>query len=51
MGTTQEFSHPDAPAFPALARGSQRDIVGGGPFDLEPGQGVPARDLLDLDRR
>ena len=38
MGTTQEFSRPDAPAFPALARGPQRDIVGGGPFDLEPGQ-------------
>lgn len=38
MGTTQEFSQPDAPAFPVLARGPQRDIVGGGPFELEPGQ-------------
>lgn len=38
MGTTQEFSRPDAPAFPALASGPQREIVGGGPFDLEPGQ-------------
>ncbi len=38
LGTTQEFSHPEAPAFPELARGPQRDIVGGGPFDLEPGQ-------------
>lgn len=38
LGTTQEFSTPDAPPFPALASGPQREIVGGGPFSLQPGQ-------------
>lgn len=38
MGTTLEFSCPTAPHFPELARGPQREVVGGGPFDLEPGQ-------------
>ena len=38
LGTTQEFSRPAMPAFPEMASGPQREIVGGGPFDLEPGQ-------------
>jgi ADP-ribosylglycohydrolase len=38
LGTTLEFSRPPAPAFPALAQGPHRDISGGGPFRLAPGE-------------
>lgn len=38
LGTTQEFSEPAATPFPTLAEGPQREIVGGGPFSLQPGQ-------------
>ena len=39
LGTTQEFERPSGrKAFPALNDGPQTDIVGGGPFRLEPGQ-------------
>lgn len=38
-GTSQEFSHPsDRKPFPELNLGPQTDIVGGGPFRLQPGQ-------------
>ncbi len=38
LGTTLEFSRPQAPKFPELATGPHRDIVGGGPFHVAPGQ-------------
>jgi ADP-ribosyl-[dinitrogen reductase] hydrolase len=39
LGTTLEFTHPTGvPDFPKLAEGPLTDIVGGGPFRLEPGQ-------------
>lgn len=38
FGTTNEFSTPEPTPFPALVSGPQRDIVGAGPFHLEPGQ-------------
>lgn len=38
LGATLEFSEPRAPPFPTLATGPHRDIVGGGPFRLVPGQ-------------
>lgn len=38
LGTTHEFQALDAPAFPARATGPLREVVGGGPFALEPGQ-------------
>jgi len=38
LGTTLEFQALEAPAFPALATGPHRVMVGGGPFNLEPGQ-------------
>ena len=38
FGTTNEFARLVAPPFPALAAGPQREIVGGGPFQVEPGQ-------------
>jgi ADP-ribosylglycohydrolase len=38
LGTTQEFSRPAAAPFPTLAEGPQRELVGGGPFGLAPGQ-------------
>lgn len=39
LGTTQEFTRPrHAPPFPALMAGPQVDLVGKGPFGLEPGQ-------------
>jgi ADP-ribosyl-[dinitrogen reductase] hydrolase len=38
LGTTLEFTTPEAPAFPALADGPHRDVVGGGPFAVRPGQ-------------
>lgn len=38
LGTTQEFATPAAPAFPTLAKGPQRELVGGGPFSLQRGQ-------------
>ncbi len=38
LGTTHEFQRLQAPAFPRLADGPLRDIVGGGPFSLRAGQ-------------
>lgn len=38
LGTTLEFSEPDAPPFPRLAEGPHADVVGGGPFGVVPGQ-------------
>ena len=38
LGTTHEFKSIGAPAFPTLASGPLREIVGGGPFGLAPGQ-------------
>ena len=38
LGTTYEFARIDQVAYPALATGPASDIVGGGPFELEPGQ-------------
>jgi ADP-ribosylglycohydrolase len=38
LGTTLEFSKPQAPAFPQLASGPHRTITGGGPFGVAPGQ-------------
>jgi ADP-ribosylglycohydrolase len=37
LGTTYEFERIRQPAYPALAIGPATDIVGGGPFGLEPG--------------
>ena len=37
LGTTLEFAHQAQPAYPTLATGPATDIVGKGPFDLEPG--------------
>ncbi len=38
LGTTLEFTRPRAPRFPELAAGPHLDLVGGGPFNLKPGQ-------------
>jgi len=38
LGATLEFSEPRAPPFPTLARGPHREVLGGGPFRLVPGQ-------------
>jgi ADP-ribosyl-[dinitrogen reductase] hydrolase len=38
LGTTLEFAQLDGPPFPMLARGPHRDITGGGPFGVLPGQ-------------
>jgi ADP-ribosylglycohydrolase len=38
LGTTLEFAKPLAPPFPALTSGPHRDIAGGGPFGVAPGQ-------------
>src|SRR5215831_18171931 len=38
LGTTLEFSELDGPPFPMLARGPHRNITGGGPFGVLPGQ-------------
>ena len=38
FGTTMEFQPSKAPPFPARADGPQREIVGGGPFRVVPGQ-------------
>lgn len=38
LGTTCEFEALEAPPFPELATGPVTGIVGGGPFDLKPGQ-------------
>src|SRR5262249_8781188 len=38
LGTTYEFAVLEQPAHPVLARGPATDVVGGGPFDLAPGQ-------------
>jgi ADP-ribosyl-[dinitrogen reductase] hydrolase len=38
LGTTHEFKRLKAPPFPRLADGPLKSIVGGGPFELEPGQ-------------
>ncbi len=37
LGTTQEFARIAQPAYPALATGPANDVVGKGPFGLEPG--------------
>lgn len=62
LGTTNEFKLLDAPSLPRLASGPLRDIVGGGPFAVEPGQvtddthmavcladSIVARDGLDIE--
>ena len=38
LGTTYEFEALEQAAYPALATGPATDVVGGGPFGLEPGQ-------------
>ena len=38
LGTTLEFTDREAPPFPELAVGPHREMVGGGPFDVAPGQ-------------
>ncbi|NVB81784.1 MAG: hypothetical protein HOV81_25540, partial [Kofleriaceae bacterium] len=38
LGTTYEFERLEQAPYPALATGPATDIVGGGPFDLAPGQ-------------
>ncbi|MBI2893889.1 MAG: ADP-ribosylglycohydrolase family protein [Deltaproteobacteria bacterium] len=38
LGTTLEFERPVAPAFPNFATGPHREVTGGGPFELRPGQ-------------
>ena len=38
LGTTLAFREPKSPAFPQLATGPHRDMVGGGPFKLVAGQ-------------
>lgn len=38
LGTTLEFKPTSAPPFPARATGPHRDITGGGPFRVRPGQ-------------
>ncbi|HSM91498.1 MAG TPA: ADP-ribosylglycohydrolase family protein [Anaeromyxobacteraceae bacterium] len=38
LGTTLELSTVAAPPFPLLATGPHREIVGGGPFGVAPGQ-------------
>ncbi|HEX2690064.1 MAG TPA: ADP-ribosylglycohydrolase family protein [Kofleriaceae bacterium] len=38
LGTTYEFERIEQPPYPVLATGPAVDVVGGGPFDLAPGQ-------------
>jgi ADP-ribosyl-[dinitrogen reductase] hydrolase len=38
LGTTYEFERIDQPPYPTLATQPATDVVGGGPFNLEPGQ-------------
>jgi ADP-ribosylglycohydrolase len=38
LGTTLEFQTPRAPLFPLLCEGPHRDVTGGGPFGVLPGQ-------------
>jgi len=38
FGTTLEFEVREAPPFPTLATGPHTDIIGGGPFNVAPGQ-------------
>lgn len=38
LGTTLEFKIVHAPPFPTVAEGPLREIIGGGPFRVEPGQ-------------
>jgi ADP-ribosylglycohydrolase len=38
LGTSLAFEPIDAPRFPALATGPHREVTGGGPFGLRPGQ-------------
>jgi ADP-ribosyl-[dinitrogen reductase] hydrolase len=38
LGTTYEFDALEQPAYPTLATGPAVDVVGGGPFELDPGQ-------------
>jgi ADP-ribosylglycohydrolase len=38
LGTTLEFAECDGPPFPQMAVGPHRQITGGGPFDVLPGQ-------------
>ncbi len=38
LGTTYEFERIEQPEYPTLATAPATDVVGGGPFGLEPGQ-------------
>jgi ADP-ribosylglycohydrolase len=38
LGTTYEFARIDQPDYPTLATAPATDVVGGGPFELKPGQ-------------
>lgn len=38
LGTTYEFERIEQPDYPTLATGPATDVIGGGPFDLKPGQ-------------
>jgi ADP-ribosyl-[dinitrogen reductase] hydrolase len=38
LGTTYEFARIEQGDYPTLATGPATDVVGGGPFDLKPGQ-------------
>lgn len=38
LGTTLEFKDLKAPPFPRLAAGPHREVIGGGPFHVVPGQ-------------
>jgi len=38
LGTTNEFKQLEAPPYPELAAGPLREVVGGGPFHVAPGQ-------------
>lgn len=38
LGTSNEFKRTDAPPFPTKATGPQRELIGGGPFSVQPGQ-------------
>lgn len=38
LGTTLEFSHPTAPAYPEKMKGPHTDVIGQGPFSVAKGQ-------------
>jgi len=38
LGTTLEFTRPAVPALPTLLTGPHREVLGGGPFSVAPGQ-------------